>query len=144
MFWACPIAFKLQRQNLSLNILWGAKCIQIYLSKVGDPRLDKFNKYVQQALDFSENLTDLECDQIGRKVWDLPGGRNNVQNSIALLWWLLGRYKRNENPSILETNAMVTLLLPDVFNRNFLERYLEVAGKIYEEYELKNNTIANS
>ena len=137
ILWAYPIALKLQKYHYSLAIQWAGECIQIYSSELKSDKLDQLNKYIQQAMEEPTILTPLQCNEIGQKIWYLPE-REEVQTAIARLWWSLQAFKAGEeHGGIMEAISAVELVLPDISNRCLLERYLEAAVRICEEYESK-------
>ena len=135
ILWADPIALKLQKYHYSLAIQWAGESIQIYSSEFNPDKLSTLNQYIEQAMDSSNVLTPLQCSEIGQKIWYLPE-RDEVQTAIARLWWCLAAFKAGEeHGGIMEAISAVELLLPDISNRYLLNRYLEAAVKICEEYE---------
>ena len=135
ILWAYPIALKLQKYDYSLAILWTVECIQIYSSEFKPQKLSHLNKYIQQARDLQNVLTPLQCDEISRKIWYLPE-RDEIQTAIARLWGSISAFKDgDEHGGIMEVTMAVELVLPDLSNRSLLDRYLEVAVRISEEYE---------
>lgn len=138
ILWAYPIALKLQKYHYSLAIQWAVECIKIYSSEFEPDKLAKLNKYIQQALDSQNVLTPLQCSEIGKEIWYLPE-REEVQTAIARLWWSIAAFKSgDEHIGIMEAISPVEVLLPDTSDRNLLDRYLEAAVRIYEEYESRN------
>ncbi|MEA5598266.1 hypothetical protein [Rivularia sp. UHCC 0363] len=80
-------------------------------------------------------LTSLQCLEISQKTWYIPG-REEIQTAIARLWGSISAFKDGEeHGGIMEAISAVELLLPDTSNRRLLDRYLEAAVRIYEEYE---------
>ncbi|MDZ8241619.1 MAG: hypothetical protein RMZ69_31530 [Nostoc sp. ChiQUE01a] len=135
ILWAYPIAAKLQKYHYSLAIQWPVECIQIYASEFNPLKLSKLNKYIEQAIDSENVLTPLQCVEISREIWYLPE-REEIQTAIAQLWGSISPFKDgDEHVGIMQITAAVELLLPDTSNRYLLERYLEAAVRIYEEYE---------
>jgi|GEM_PF-5696012 len=138
IFWAYPIALKLQKSCYHLAIQWSGECIQLYLSEFKPNKLSKLNKYIQQALDSQNDLTPLQCNEMSQKIWYLPG-REEAQTAIARLWWSIRTFKAGEDlGGIREAGVAVELVLPDVSNHCLLDRYLEIAIRIHEEYESQN------
>jgi hypothetical protein len=138
ILWAYPIALKLQKYYYSLAIQWAVECIRVYLSNFNPDKLSQLNKYIQQVMDLQNALTPLQCSEIGREIWYLPE-REEVQTAIARLWWSIAAFKAGEeHGGIMEAISAVELLLPDLSNRRLLDRYLEAAVRIYEEYESQN------
>ncbi|KJH69997.1 hypothetical protein [Aliterella atlantica] len=135
--WAYPIALKLQKYHYGLAIQWAVECIKIYSSEFESDKPSKLNKYIEQALDSQNDLTPLQCSEIGREIWYLPE-REDVQTAIARLWWSIAAFKSGDKHiGIMEAISPVELL-PDISDRHLLDRYLEAAVKIYEEYESQN------
>ncbi|MHC5736107.1 hypothetical protein [Nostoc sp.] len=138
ILWAYPIALKLQKYHYSLAIQWAIECIQIYSSEIESEKLSQLNKYIQQALSEPNFLTPLQCNEIGREIWYLPE-REEVQTAIARLWWSIAAFKvGEEHVGIMEAISTVELVLPDISDRRLLDRYLEAAVRIFEEYESQN------
>jgi hypothetical protein len=137
LIWAFPIASELYKLNCSLMIQWGVKCVQMYLSEFGHPKFNELSKYVQQILDSENNLTSLQCTEIGRTIWDLPE-RDNIQIAIARLWWVLSACKLgHDRAAIMETNSAITLLLPNLSDLDLFDNYLKAAITIYEKNQLQ-------
>jgi len=135
ILWAYLIALKLQKYHYILAIQWAVECIKIYSSEFGSDKLSKLNKYIQQALDSQNVLTPLQCLEISGEIWYLPE-REEVQTAIARTWGSIAAFKSGEeHGGIMEAISAVELLLPDISDRKLLDRYLEAAVKIYEEYE---------
>lgn len=135
ILWAYPIALKLQKYHYSLAIQWAGKCIQIYSSEFNPDKLSNLNQYIEQAMDSPNVLTPLQCSEIAQTIWYLPE-RDEVQTAIARLWWCIAAFKAGEeHGGIMEALSAVELLLPDTDNRHLLNRYLQTAVKICEEYE---------
>ncbi|MBW4570777.1 MAG: hypothetical protein KME31_22950 [Tolypothrix carrinoi HA7290-LM1] len=138
ILWAYPIALKLQKYHYSLAIQWAVECIQIYSSEIKSDKLYKLNKYIQQAMEEQNVLTPLQCNEISREIWYLPE-REEVQTAIARLWWSIAAFKAGEeHGGVMEATMTVELVLPDTSNRRLLDRYLEAAVRICEEYESQN------
>ncbi|MBD2247008.1 hypothetical protein [Nostoc sp. FACHB-888] len=138
ILWAYPIADKLQKYCYSLAIQWAVECIQLYSSEIKLDKLSKLNKYIQQAMEEQNVLTILQCNEIGQEIWYLPE-REEVQTAIARLWWSIAAFKAGEeHGGIMEITAAVELLLPDISDRRLLDRYLDVALRIWEKYESQN------
>lgn len=138
ILWAYPIAYKLQKYNYSLAIKWAIECIQIYSSEIKSDKLSQLNRYIQQAVEEQNVFTPLQCDEISREIWYLPE-REEIQTAIARLWWSIGAYKDGEeHGGVMETTAAVELVLPDLSDHRLLDQYLQVAVKIYDEYESKH------
>ncbi|NEU78844.1 hypothetical protein [Nostoc sp. UIC 10630] len=135
ILWAYPIALKLQKYHYSLAIQWAIECIQIYSSNTKSDKLSQLNKYIQQALSEQNFLTPLRCNEIGREIWYLPE-REEIQTAIARLWWSIAAFKvGEEHVGIMEAISTVELVLPDISDHHLLDRYLEAAVIIFEEYE---------
>ncbi|MEH1817167.1 MAG: hypothetical protein V7K26_20375 [Nostoc sp.] len=138
MLWVYPIVRELQKYHYSLAIQWAIECIQIYSSEIKSDKFSKLNKYIQQAMGEQNLLTPLKCNEIGLEIWYLPE-REEIQTAIARLWWSISAFKDEEDHvGIMETTAAVELVLPDISDHHLLDRYLEVALRIYEEYESQN------
>ncbi|MBW4455073.1 MAG: hypothetical protein KME55_21490 [Nostoc indistinguendum CM1-VF10] len=138
ILWAYPIALKLQKYHYSLAIQWAIECIQIYSSEIKSGKLSQLNKYIQQALSEQNFLTPLQCNEIGREIWYLPE-REEIQTAIARLWWFIAAFKvGEEHVGIMEAISTVELMLPDISDHHLLDRYLEAAVIIFEEYESQN------
>jgi hypothetical protein len=138
ILWAYPIALKLQKYHYSLAIQWAVECIRVYSSEFNPDKLSKLNKYIQQAMDEPNVLTSSECNEISREIWYLPE-REEIQTAIANLWGSISAFKdEEEHTGTMYTTAAVELLLPDLSDRRLLDRYLEAAVRIYEEYESQN------
>ena len=138
ILWAYPIALTLQKYHYSLAIQWAIQCLQIYASEVNSDKLSQLNKYIQQAMEEQNVLTPLQCNEISREVWYLPE-REEIQTAIARLWGSISAFKDGEeHGGIMEATMAVELLLPDTPNRPLLDRYLEAALRICEEYESQN------
>ncbi|MBD2524417.1 hypothetical protein [Nostoc sp. FACHB-133] len=138
ILWVYPIALKLQKYHYSLAIQWAIECIQIYSSEIESDKLSQLNKYIQQALSEQNFLTPLQCNEIGREIWYLPE-REDVQTAIARLWWSIAAFKvGEEHVGIMEAISTVELVLPDISDHRLLDRYLEAAVIIFEEYESQN------
>ncbi|MBZ8178522.1 hypothetical protein G3T18_00185 [Oscillatoria salina IIICB1] len=136
--WAYPIALALQKSPYFLAIQWLIECLQIYLYEFKSPRISELNKYIQQARDLSNILTFLQCNEIAQEIWYLSG-RDEIQTAIARLWWSISAFNNGkEHGGIMEVVAAIELILPDTSNCLLLDRYLQVAVKIYEEYESQN------
>lgn len=139
ILWAYPIAQKLQENHYSLVIRWVGECLRIYASEFKPEKLSKLDKYIQQALDSQNSLTSLLCQEISREIWYLPE-REEFQTAIARLWASIAAFKDGEEDGgIMEAGAAVELVLPDISNRPLLERYLEAAVRIREEYESQSS-----
>ncbi len=134
IFWAYPIALKLDEYGYSLAIQWAIECIKIYGYEFNPDKLSQMSKYIQQ-IDERDTLTASQCVEISREIWYLPE-REDVQTAVAQLWGSIsfkygdeeGEYRARDIASVVE------LLLPDVFNRSLLDKYLNTAQRIYEEY----------
>ena len=93
-------------------ILWGVKCVQIYLSEFESAEVSKLDNYIQKILELGKYSTSSQCIKIGREVWDMPE-RSNPQIAVARLWWALSACKlQHDSACIMEINAAITLLLP--------------------------------
>lgn len=138
ILWAYPIANKLQKYHYSLAIQWAIECIQIYSSETKSDKLSQLNKYIQQAMEEQNVLTPSQCLEISKEIWYLPE-REEIQTAIARLWGSIAAFKEGEkHGGIMETTAAVELVLPDISDRRLLDRYLEAAVRICEEYESQN------
>jgi hypothetical protein len=138
ILWAHPIALKLQKYHYSLATQWAIECIQIYSSEIESDKLSQLNKYIQQALSEPNFLTPLQCNEISREIWYLPE-REKIQTAIARLWGSIAAFKDGEDcGGVIETTMAVELVLPDISDRRLLDRYLEAAVIIFEEYESQN------
>nr|WP_322721613.1 hypothetical protein [Nostoc sp. ChiQUE02]MDZ8234715.1 hypothetical protein [Nostoc sp. ChiQUE02] len=138
ILWAHPIALELQKYHYSLAIQWAIECIQIYSSEIKSDKLSQLNKYIQQAVQEQNILTPSQCDEISREIWYLPE-REEIQTAIARLWGSIAAFRDGEEQGgIIETTRTVELLLPDISDRRLLDRYLEAAVRICEEYESQN------
>lgn len=137
IFWAYPIALKLQEYNYSLAIQWAIECIEIYGYEFNPDKLSQMNKYIQQ-IDEREILTASQCVEISREIWYLSE-REDLQTAVAQLWGSISfKYGDEEGKYRARDIAMVVeLLLPDVSNRSLLDKYLSTAQRIYEEYFLQ-------
>lgn len=138
ILWAYPIARELQKYHYSLAIQWAIECMEMYSSEFESDKFSKLNKYIQQASDSQNVLTSLQCSEISGEIWYLPE-REEIQTAIARLWGSIAAFKEGEeHGGIMETTSTVELLLPDISDRHLLDRYLEAAVIIYEEYESQN------
>lgn len=138
ILWAYPVANRLQKYHYSLAIHWAVECIQIYASEMKSDKLLQLNKYIQQALEEQNVLTSSQCFEMSREIWYLPE-REEIQTAIARLWGSIAAFKEGEeHGGVMETTMAVELLLPDISDLRLLERYLEAAVRIYEEYESQN------
>lgn len=138
ILWAYPIALKLQKYHSSLAIQWAVECIQIYSTEIKSNKFSQLNKYIQQAMEEQNVLTPLQCDEISREIWYLPE-REEIQTAIARLWGSIAAFKDGEeHGGVMETTRAVELVLPDISDRPLLDRYLEAAVRICEEYESQN------
>jgi hypothetical protein len=138
ILWAYPIARELQKYHYSLAIQWAIKCIQIYSSEIKSDKPSQLNKYIQQAMDSQNVLTPSQCLEISREIWYLPD-REEIQTAIARLWWSIQAFKAgDEHGGVMETTMAVELVLPDISQHRLLDRYLEAAVRICEEYESQN------
>lgn len=137
ILWAYPIALKLQEYHYSLAIQWTLECLQIYSSEFKPDNLSKLNKYIQQATEERDILTPLQCDEISREIWYLPG-KDDFQTAISRLWWSIASFKDGEEQGgIREAVSVVELLLFETFNMHLLYQFLEAAVRIYEDYEVQ-------
>ncbi len=83
-------------------------------------------------------LTPSQCLEISREIWYLPE-REEIQTAIARLWGSIAAFKEGEeHGGIMEAISAVELVLPDISDRRLLDRYLEAAVRICEEYESQN------
>ena len=83
-------------------------------------------------------LRPLQCNEIGREIWYIPG-REEVQTAISRLFWSIEAFlAEEEHGGIMQAIMAVELLLPDLSDRDLLDRYLEAAVRIFEEYEFNN------
>lgn len=93
---------------------------------------------MQQAIEEIETsniFTPLQCDEISREIWYLPE-REEIQTAIARLWGSISAFKDGEeHGGVMEITMAVELVLPDISDHRLLDRYLETAIKISEEYE---------
>ncbi|MBD1929474.1 hypothetical protein H6F74_25000 [Trichocoleus sp. FACHB-90] len=138
ILWAYPIANRLQNYHYSLAIKWAVECIQIYSFEIKSDKLSQLNKYVQQAMDEQHLLTPSQCFEISQEIWYLPE-REEIQTAIARLWGSIASFKEGEeHGGIMEAISAVELVLPNISDRHLLDRYLEAAVKICEEYESQN------
>ncbi|MDF2386501.1 hypothetical protein JMG10_33865 [Nostoc ellipsosporum NOK] len=138
ILWAHSIAPKLQQYHYSLAIQWGIECIQIYASEIKSEKFSQLNKYIQQAIEEQNVLTSSQCLEICREIWYLPD-REEIQTAIARLWGSIAAFKDGEEVGgIVETTMAVELVLPDISDSRLLNRYLEAAVRICEEYESQN------
>ncbi|MEH1770059.1 hypothetical protein [Nostoc sp.] len=65
--------------------------------------------------------------------------REEIQTAIARLWGSIAAFKDGEDRGgVMETTRAVELVLPDISARRLLDRYLEAAIIIFEEYESQN------
>ncbi|MBW4505499.1 MAG: hypothetical protein KME64_03150 [Scytonematopsis contorta HA4267-MV1] len=136
--WAYPILLKLQKCDYHLAIKWAVECIQIYASEFNPDKLSQMNKYIQKAIEEQNVLTPLQCMEIAKELWYSPE-REDIQTAVARLWWSIAAFKDGEeDEGAIEATMTVELVLPDISNRSLLDRYLEAALRIYEEYELQN------
>ncbi|BAY11085.1 hypothetical protein [Calothrix sp. NIES-2098] len=138
ILWAHPIARELQKYHYTLAIKWAVECIHIYSSEIKSDKLSKLNKYIEQTMSEQNVLTPSQCDEIAREIWYSPE-REDIQTAIARLWWAISAFKDGQElDGIIETTMTVELLLPDLCDRSLLDRYLEAALRIYEEYQSQN------
>ena len=138
ILWADPIARELQKYHYSLAIQWALECIQIYASEIKSGKLSQLNEYIQQAIKQQNVLTPSHCNEVGLEIWYLPE-REEIQTAIARLWWSISAFKDGaEHVGIMETTMAVELVLPDISDRCLLDRYLEAAVRMCEEYESPN------
>jgi hypothetical protein len=136
--WAYPILLKLQKYDYHLAIKWAVECIQIYASEFNPDKLSQMNKYIQKAIEEPNVLTSLQCVEISKELWYSPE-REDIQTAVARLWWSIAAFKDGEeDEGTIEATMTVELVLPDISNRSLLDRYLEAALRIYEEYESQN------
>jgi hypothetical protein len=136
--WAYPILLKLQKYDYHLAIKWAVECIQIYASEFNPDKLSQMNKYIQKAIEEPNVLTSLQCVEISKELWYSPE-REDIQTAVARLWWSIAAFKDGEeDEGAIEATMTVELVLPDISNRSLLDRYLEAALRIYEEYESQN------
>jgi hypothetical protein len=121
-----------------LAIQWAVECIQIYSSEIKSDKFSKLNKYIQQAMDSQNVLTPSQCLEISREIWYLSE-REEIQTAISQLWGSISAFKDGqEHVGIMQTTASVELVLPDISDYHLLNRYLEAAVRICEEYESQN------
>ena len=138
ILWAHPIALELQKYHYSLAIQWAIECIQIYASEIKSDKLSQLNKYIQQAMESENVLTPSQCLEISREIWYLPE-REEIQTAIARLWGSISAFKDGEDlGGVIETTMAVELVLPDISDQHLLDKYLEAAVRICEEYESQN------
>ena len=138
ILWAYPIARKLKQSHENLTIQWALECIKIYSFRFKSNNFLSLNLCVQKILKSHEILTPLQCFEMGQEIWYLPG-REEVQTAIARLWWSMEAFRAGEeHGGIMQAIMAVELLLPDLSDRDLLDRYLEAAVRIFEEYEFKN------
>ncbi|MDY6940302.1 MAG: hypothetical protein SWY16_21940 [Cyanobacteriota bacterium] len=65
--------------------------------------------------------------------------REEVKTAISRVWGSIGAFKAGEEHfGIMEVIMAVELLLPDLSDRHLLNRYLDAAIRIFEEYEAQN------
>lgn len=141
IMWAYPIVLKLQKYHYNLAIKWAIECIQICSFEIQPINLSKLHKYIQKAIEEQNILTPLQCDEIARELWYSPE-RDDFQTAIARLWWSIWAFKNeDEQAGIMETVSTVELLLFNTDNQYLLEKFLEAALKICEEYELQNKCV---
>ncbi|KYC40273.1 hypothetical protein WA1_27460 [Scytonema hofmannii PCC 7110] len=138
ILWAHPIAQELQKYHYILAIQWTIECIKIYSSEIKSDKFSKLNRYIQQAMDEQNILTPLQCNGISREIWYLPE-REEIQTAIARLWGSIAAFRDGEElGGIVETTMAVELVLPDTSDSHLLDRYLEAAVRICEEYNSQN------
>lgn len=101
-------------------------------------KISQLNKCIQQAIDSQNILTNSQCNKISREIWYLPE-REDMQNAIArLLWYISAFQEGKEHLGIMETTVAVELVLPEISHGRLLNRCLEAAVRICEEYESQN------
>lgn len=138
IMWAYPIVLKLQKYHYNLAIKWAIECIQIYSFEIKPNNLCKLHKYIHKAKEEQNILTPLQCDEIAKELWYSPE-RDDYQTAIARLWWSIYAFKNeDEYGGIMEAVSAVELLLFDTYNQHVLDKFLEAAIRICEEYELQN------
>ena len=134
IFWSYPIVLKLQQLHYSLAVKWVIECIKIYSSKFNPDKLSQLKKYTQQAIEEQDILTSSQCHEIARELW-YSDEREEIQTAISRLFWSIAAFKDgDEHGGIMEIGSPVELLLPDTSNHQLLDRYLEAARRIYQEY----------
>jgi hypothetical protein len=146
ILWAYPIANKLQKYRYTLAIKWAIECIQIYSSEIKSDKFSQLYKYIQQLTEEQNVLTPSQCLEISGEIWYLPE-REEIQTAIARLWGSISAFKDGEEDGevhggVMETTAAVELVLPDISDHHLLDRYLEAAVRICEEYSSQNQEIS--
>ena len=142
LMWAYPIANKLQECHYSLAIRWAVECIEIFTPEYEPHNLPKIDKYLQQIVEeLNQNtLNSLDCYEIYMKIWYSPE-REDAQTAVTLLWWSIANFKDgNESSGARDAGAAVEVILPDITNSPLLDKYLEVAQRIYQEHQFKTPT----
>lgn len=136
MFWAYPIALKLQEYDYRLAVKWAIECALIFTSEYEPNNFPKLEKYLQQAMEeLNHNaLTSSECGEIAKKLWYTPE-REDAQTAIARIWSSIQFFKDGEEiDGIIQIEMAVHISLPNINNQNLLDRYLEIAQRISTEY----------
>ncbi|MEM6404546.1 MAG: hypothetical protein AAF757_30705 [Cyanobacteria bacterium P01_D01_bin.116] len=138
--WAYPISLKLQEYDYRLAVRWAIECVKIFTFEYESRNFPKLGKYLQQAIEELNKsaLTSSECGEIAKKLWYSPE-REDAQTAIARIWWSIQFFRdAHEIDGVIEVGMAAELSLPDLSNRSLLDRYLEIALRIYQEYELQN------
>ncbi|MEI6331351.1 MAG: hypothetical protein WCP16_19065 [Pseudanabaena sp. ELA645] len=135
ILWAYPITKKLENYHHNLAVQWAIECIKIYSSEIKPNKLSQLNRYIQEAIDSQNILSSLESDEIIREIWYIPE-RDDFQAAVSRLWGAISAFKKgDEHGGIMEATMSIELLLPNISDHRLLDRYLEVAVNICEEYE---------
>lgn len=140
--WAYPIALKLQEYDYRLAVRWAVECVEIFTLEYESKNFPKLEKYLKQAMEeLNKNaLTSDKCSEIARKLWYSPE-REDAQTAVAQIWWSIQCFKDGrEIDGVIGVEMAVGLSLPDISNRSLLDRYLEIALRIYREYQQQNPT----
>ena len=140
--WAYPLALELQKYDYRLALRWAVECVEIFTLEYELNNFSKLEKYLQQAMEeLNKNaLTSWECGEIAKKLWYSPE-REDAQTAIARIWWSIQCFKDgHEIDGVSEVEMAAELSLPDTENQLLLNRYLEIALRIYLDYQLQNPT----
>ncbi|MCJ8282795.1 MAG: hypothetical protein MJK14_24045 [Rivularia sp. ALOHA_DT_140] len=133
--WSYPIAKKLQKYDYRLAVRFAVECVEVFTLEYESRNLPKLEKYLEQAIEeLNQNdLTSCECNEIAKKLWYSPE-REDAQTAIARIWWSIANFKdKEEIDGIIEIEMAVSISLPDIRNHPLLDRYLEIAQKIYQD-----------
>ncbi|AFY57253.1 hypothetical protein Riv7116_4842 [Rivularia sp. PCC 7116] len=142
IFWTYPIVNKLQEYDYSLVVRWAVECVQLFTPEYEPYNLAKIDKFLQQIVEElnKSNLTSDECRKIYQEVWYSPW-REDAQTAVTHLWWSIANFKDGEESEAARgAGIAVEVILPDTKNHLLLDRYLEIALRIYKKYQPQNPT----